>query len=516
MTDTTEKLDYLTSFFAEYAGKADVVFSSCAEEDPEELSLLYRPDIVLLDLEKEPQEFVQILNGYAAKASSARIIAFTDYTRFSFGLSILHLENVYFLPRPVSYLSIEDCIGHIIHEQDALRERDFSPKALNVLLNDYIPIIRQHYLSLLLRRPLPQGENVLRKFETLKIDCPGPYYTVIVANIQTDGTVENFEAISFLLRTNIKSAITAKGYQCYIFFDSEFKINCLIGSASEMIGSELEAVLSDAKNHFEKMAPLQLSAGIGKTVFQPGQIHISFRDAEMALMQTNKEDGIMLFENIDSAKKMRLSQEQLLTHAFALYNSGALEECKKILAEHVEKCKASKNPNDLKQFVIKYILRAACSVERWSAEPLDDSAILLILSRLYSASDMGVIEECEREFSKHLFSLHENTQEDYLVAQALSFINERITDPNLDLEMVSSSIGLSKSYFCKMFHRNMNRNFSNYIRNLRIEKAKVLLTQSTLKAYEISEAVGFTSPKYFSSVFKQVTGMTPSEYQKGI
>ena len=66
-----------------------------------------------------------------------------------------------------------------------------------------------------------------------------------------------------------------------------------------------------------------------------------------------------------------------------------------------------------------------------------------------------------------------------------------------------------------MFHKITNQNFSSYVRNRRVERAKELLTSSAMKTYEIAGAVGFTTPKYFSSVFKQVTGVTPSEYQRG-
>lgn len=50
---------------------------------------------------------------------------------------------------------------------------------------------------------------------------------------------------------------------------------------------------------------------------------------------------------------------------------------------------------------------------------------------------------------------------------------------------------------------------------VRIEKASLLLTGSTLNITEISEAVGFEYPRHFSTLFKQVKGVTPSQFRKG-
>ena len=60
----------------------------------------------------------------------------------------------------------------------------------------------------------------------------------------------------------------------------------------------------------------------------------------------------------------------------------------------------------------------------------------------------------------------------------------------------------------------MGLNFSAYIRNYRIGKAKQLLVSGNMKVYEVAEEVGYQDSKYFSRVFRQVTGQKPDEYRK--
>ena len=75
--------------------------------------------------------------------------------------------------------------------------------------------------------------------------------------------------------------------------------------------------------------------------------------------------------------------------------------------------------------------------------------------------------------------------------------------------------GISANYLSHMFTRYLNISFTNYLNNVRVEYSKKLLSDPSLKIYEISGQVGFYSPAYFIRVFKNATGLTPTEYRNG-
>lgn len=77
-------------------------------------------------------------------------------------------------------------------------------------------------------------------------------------------------------------------------------------------------------------------------------------------------------------------------------------------------------------------------------------------------------------------------------------------------------MNLNKDYFGKCFIKETGITFSEFYNRLRIEFAKSLLAKGTLRTYEISEKLGFGDPDYFTKKFKEVTGMTPSEYKASI
>lgn len=100
-----------------------------------------------------------------------------------------------------------------------------------------------------------------------------------------------------------------------------------------------------------------------------------------------------------------------------------------------------------------------------------------------------------------------------VIIKAINFMQENFANP-VSLEEVASKLGITPEYLSSLFFRETGENFSTYIKNYRINKAKELLMNTNLKTYEIGSKVGYSDPKYFSRVFKEVTGFSPGEYQK--
>ena len=96
---------------------------------------------------------------------------------------------------------------------------------------------------------------------------------------------------------------------------------------------------------------------------------------------------------------------------------------------------------------------------------------------------------------------------------AREYINEHYFE-NLTLNEVAEKVGITAGYLSTLFSQKMNCSFIDYLNEIRIEHACSYLQQNYLKAYEIAYKVGYHDDKYFSKVFRKVTGMSPSEYKR--
>ena len=101
-----------------------------------------------------------------------------------------------------------------------------------------------------------------------------------------------------------------------------------------------------------------------------------------------------------------------------------------------------------------------------------------------------------------------------IVNEVKSYLKDYYTDPNLSLELAAHKVNLSPGYLGKIFKNYTSLSFSDYLNNLRLEKAKVLLSTTNEPASRICEKVGIYNITYFSTLFKKTYGMTPSQFRE--
>ena len=77
----------------------------------------------------------------------------------------------------------------------------------------------------------------------------------------------------------------------------------------------------------------------------------------------------------------------------------------------------------------------------------------------------------------------------------------------------AAAVGLSPNYFRHLFKKVRGQGFKDHLNAVRIEKARTLLATGGHKVYEVAQMVGFSDYKYFSAVFKKLTGTSPTRYR---
>ncbi|MEK3835139.1 MULTISPECIES: response regulator [unclassified Paenibacillus] len=96
--------------------------------------------------------------------------------------------------------------------------------------------------------------------------------------------------------------------------------------------------------------------------------------------------------------------------------------------------------------------------------------------------------------------------------EAIRFIHENYHKP-LDLAMVSNHVSLNYAYFSNQFKKNIGKGFAEYLRDVRLGKARRLLAETDHKIIEIAAMVGYESYKSFTRAFREAMDMQPTEYR---
>ncbi|TDF94376.1 response regulator transcription factor [Paenibacillus piri] len=79
---------------------------------------------------------------------------------------------------------------------------------------------------------------------------------------------------------------------------------------------------------------------------------------------------------------------------------------------------------------------------------------------------------------------------------------------------VASHLHLNANYFSNLFKKQTGESFISYLMRFRMDKAKMLLTNTDMRISEIADAVGYADSNYFATAFRQAAGQSPSEYRK--
>lgn len=92
----------------------------------------------------------------------------------------------------------------------------------------------------------------------------------------------------------------------------------------------------------------------------------------------------------------------------------------------------------------------------------------------------------------------------------LQFIHENF-DQEITIQEIADEVGLNSEYLNKLFKKEVGQGFSKYLTAYRMEAAKKLLRTGAYRINEVSEMVGYKNSAYFSLVFHQYEGLTPSK-----
>lgn len=99
--------------------------------------------------------------------------------------------------------------------------------------------------------------------------------------------------------------------------------------------------------------------------------------------------------------------------------------------------------------------------------------------------------------------------------QAVEYIRQNYSS-DLNMAVVSNYVSMNYSLFSYAFKQYTGQNFVNYLKELRMEEAKRLLTETQMRVVEISQQVGYENEKHFMKIFKSVCGVSPTEYRKNM
>lgn len=168
----------------------------------------------------------------------------------------------------------------------------------------------------------------------------------------------------------------------------------------------------------------------------------------------------------------------------------------------------------IKHFLVDiYIGVRQALIQRYPNEDIpflaNSSAIQLIEGKYYLYEIIGFLSGQAELWTR---CVGQPTGEN-VIDEVLYYIYHNYQE-NLKLEEIAPLFGYNSSYLGKIFNRKTGMSFNSFVDQVRIDESKRLLSDESLKVYEIAKQIGYKNVDYFHKKFKKYTGTSPAEYRK--
>lgn len=501
---------------------ANLVCEAADSEAAFEQYLLYRPKIVITDISIPIISGVELAEELQKEDPEIRFIIITGYSDFAMAKRAFGLQTVSLLSKPIQPDEINGSIRKAIGQIEEARTNLVSLSALQKLVDNNLEQIQINYLENILRKCPENPQLVSEKLRQLKVPCPGPNYVVGLISMHFECSEnENDETMIFLLRDLLREEIQGAHCSMFSFVDSHRRLTCIVSTGLESPDNLIEEALVRVREKITNLQAVEIYAGIGPMVKDVAELHESYAGARTALNYQGVLDSerITHYKNLERAEVIFRSPEPVYYYCIEQFRLGDLEAIEAALRKHLDEIRSYSRRNESmeRNFLLEFLTALINEGMRLGLEMAAPEQMTLIFSELFQDAASPKCFSSIMGFTNELIGQLQNrrvSSSNQLIVQAKEYIRANLHDKQLSLDHVSKYVGLSKIYFCKLFHQVVGVSFTNYLKNERVELAKKMLLGTDKKVFEISEEAGFSSPKYFGYVFKQVVGLTPLEYQK--
>lgn len=481
------------------------------------------PDLMLLDIRMPVMNGLAVLEKLAEQGSSVKVIILSGYDDFSYCQQALRYGAADYLLKPCRPQEILNCLNklknQIVIEEKQSHQWDF----LLQKFQENLPILRENLLMTLIQHKLTDSETALSRWKLFQMEVVPQNIGLALIRIDQQSKLTSspgeIEIIKHSLYQELESiAKLPPALKTVISYYHDHLI--ILWN----VDAEPLAVFSRRMEQFRQSVarsmPITVTIGLGEPAPDLPRLHTAFHSAILALEHGfwKGPDRIIHYHEInDDAPTPNLAFEQeenLIINYIRSNNQEGLEGAIESFFDNL--AIPGKNSKD---YIQKMITALICSVYHVCLERGINPesvfgpklAILDELPRIETLTELHQrILSCFKEIIR-TNPLQKNQRK--MVTQAVNYIEEHYSE-DLTLESVARLVFVSPGYLSVSFKQVLQKNFVDYIAEVRVKRAKELLKDFHLKIYEIAIQIGYKDEKYFSQIFKKITGMTPNQYRE--
>lgn len=476
-----------------------------------------KPDIVISDIIMPGMTGLELSGFIHTHYPSIITIILTAYEDFKYAQQAIRLGVKEYIVKPIDkkemFLAVSGAVS-LLRQRQSIRS---DASRLHNLEVEVKPIMNS---TILLNIALNGDSEIEALGDKLGLfDLNIGKVAAIVFELEPEHGKERNRLHSFALKNAIQSTFERHGCSCDLKeIDKVFV--ALVHFEDSLISSVISSRLKDAGDEICRLVSdstgLKVSAGVGRVSRSIQDIHASYVEAREALKKRFFAHSPGLFTLQDSTVTPGVPSKELLdtSRLRQLVGEGDTEQALALLRMILDGWRQTGDR--------KLLLDAAAGMLKQLNSLIHTgegtaASMLLTLEKsedTYSfASVKQALEQAVEYVCKHI-SGQASSGGNKVIRKVERMIREKYGDKGFSLQVAADELGISLSYLSRLFKKETDFNFMEYLTEVRIHEAQKLLHSTDLKNNEIANKVGFYDVGYFSQVFRKKCDMTPSEYKQ--
>lgn len=486
-----------------------------------ETAVKENPDIILTDVSMPIMDGIEMAKNIVKAKVASKFIFVSSFDESQYIREAIELEAFGYILKPINVDKLKSIVKNVMKKEDIINESNNKIITLEEQIKEFMPMVTQQAAKDLLYGSLNYEKT---KLSILNMDVR---HFVSVGVIQVNADFETQASQMYLYVSSVmdvlsKSEITHTN-RIFAFIHSHEDIAFMFFEDKSENADDAENLLIES---FEKLKSVvkektgwDISVFIGGTTEKIEDIPKCFQRA--LLVQGNficsKQGGVFLTDTIVDYDEMIQYDINELKKKITdvVENDTEDDEISKFVDIYCPE-KMIVNENFVRNMLFNIItaLNIVLFEKDESFEHIFGNEYM-IWNKIFDAKSIQNVRMFISNilmFTKQYFDNKKQDRYEVLIEKIKDIVNTQYAQIE-NINEISSQVFLSTVHANSLFLKFTGETIFDYLTKVRIEKAKLLLKDRQYKIYEIVEMVGYTSKQYFANLFRNYTGMTPSEYR---
>ena len=484
----------------------------------EEIERQY-PDIVLTDISMPKKDGLEVIKECREREYSCRFIIISGYKQFEYAYNALKYNVDDYILKPVQEEELNAVLKRI---SDEIRHKELIQLGQQKSERDTYFIETATHREL--KSSLMSMEEINQLYHT-KFQ-QGRFRMLMLKLDFTRGEEQLSEDNSSVVKK--LHDLVRQELECLCFdivltdmWDGTMFLLNYDSDAESMIEKTVKSLFVKAQNIVELFMGITVTLCVGRNVTETDQIEVTKNSCRRAnwLRMTQGLNQIIYEEKFSDCPPKEFVAE--MNHQVELLEKSFVALDIQQMKESLGRVFELPNPvltSEYGRVTIRGIAANFCEIYGKVMHDLPESQRIwkTISKKLHGMTTLKAYHlALETQLCQYMQLMEEKVKEKNVkpVRQAMVYIEKHYNE-EISLERIADEVGLSPVYFSNLFKKETGKNYTEYLTEFKMDKAKQLLKDGGDNINEIAAKLGYADARYFSKVFKKEVGIKPTEYRK--